>query len=164
MIKIEYTDNDLTYRLRGLRQAIGDLRPVWEGPVHRIFLTMMKEQFKQEGAYNGEKWTPLSPAYAAWKVREVGHMPILQLYGPLSKSLTEVGAPDQVMRVGPSFAEYGTSVVYAATHHFGDPGRNIPQRRVIPKFTQAEGTRIVYSIMEFLLKKMRTRSAPTAVR
>lgn len=158
MIKLAYEDGGLQVRLQGMQEGLKDLSPVWQGPVHDIFKTMMKAQFDTQGQYTDEEqWVPLSPAYAAWKARHYAGQPILQLRGMLRGSLIQEGpgSSSHVFRSGPSWAEYGTSINYAATHHFGDPSRNIPQRRVIPRMSKAEGKNIGYAILAFILGKGR---------
>lgn len=159
MITVEANDDGLSVRLQGLQDAVQDLSPVWQGPVHKIFTTMMRAQFDKQGAYGGEQWTPLSPQYAAWKAKRAPGKPLMELWGYLRGSLINEGegAAWHVFRHGPSWAEYGTRINYAATHHFGDDSRNIPRRQLIPKMTKAEGQNIAYAIMAFLFGKMRTR-------
>lgn len=141
--------------LPAIEAGLADLTPVWQGPVRQIFFTMMREQFKDEGAYtSGEKWVPLNPAYAAWKAKKYGEKPILQREGYLIDSLTKPGEWS-VFHSGPSFAEYGTRIIYAATHEYGDPSRNIPKRQVIPTPSKAEGSRIADAILAFLLGQAR---------
>jgi phage gpG-like protein len=157
MIKVEMDPGGLDLVLRGLEDGLTDLRPVWEGPVHNIFTTMEKEVFAKEGAYGQDKWVPLNPAYAAWKERTEGPQMIMQLHGVLVTSLTEKGSPNHVFRDGPSFAEYGTSVPYAAAQNFGVLKSNLPARALI-QVTKAEASRIADVILAFLLSKMRGRS------
>jgi len=159
VITIEADDNGLGVRLQGLADGMQDLSPVWKGPVHDIFTSMMREQFEKQGAYSGEAWKPLSPQYAEWKAKRAPGKPIMELWGYLKGSLLNEGdgADWHVFRSGPSWAEYGTRINYAATHHFGDESRNIPRRQVIPKMTKAEGRNIAYAITAFLLGKMRLR-------
>lgn len=154
MIKINVDDSGLNATLEGLERGLADLRPAWEGPVHDIVLTMEKEVFKQQGAYGQGEWAPLNPAYAAWKQRQYGVLPIMQLHGVLMGSLTDKGHPSHVFRSGPSFAEYGTSVPYAAAQHFGYELRALPSRKLI-QMTKAEASRIADAIMAFLFSSMR---------
>lgn len=141
--------------LPAIQAGLADLTPVWRGPVRDIFFTMMRAQFKNEGAYTGETWTPLNPAYAAWKAKKYGEKPILQREGYLIDSLTTPTSQWAVFHSGPSFAEYGTRIVYAATHEYGDPSRSIPKRQVIPVPSKAEGSRIADAILAFLLGQAR---------
>lgn len=156
MIKVEVEDEGMRLVLQGLEKGLTDLQPVWSGPVHDIVTTMEKEVFQQEGAYGQDKWEPLNPAYAAWKQNEVGTLPIMQLHGVLIKSLTMKGDPNHVFRMGPSFAEYGSSVPYAAAQHFGKTEQKLPSRKLI-QVTKAEAIRIADAVLAHLLAMMRTR-------
>lgn len=164
MIKLEVNDNGLESRLVGLQQGLRDLSPVWQGPVHDIFVTMEKAQFDSTGSYGGEKWMSLSPQYAKWKEKHYPGQPILQRLGYLRESLINEGegADWHVFRYGPSFAEYGTKIPYAGYHQFGTI--NMPPRRPIGKWTKAEGKRIVQAVLAFLLSKMRGTQGPRLTR
>lgn len=91
------------------------------------FRALNRRQFDSEGvAGGGSPWTPLSPAYAAWKARVHPGKPILELTGDLRRSLT--GDPLGVERIGPDYAELGTEIPYGVYHQLGD---GVPQRRPV---------------------------------
>lgn len=164
MINITIDQKDLEVTLRGLQEGLGDLRPVWQGAAHQIFLDMMQAHFVSEGQHSGEGWVPLSPGYAAWKERNYPGQPLMRLTDRLFGSLTTKDDPEHVFRSGPSFAEYGTQVRYAPAHHYGYPPRNLPVRRVIPRLTTEEGERLVDAIVAYLFQKMRMSIAATRSR
>ncbi len=151
--------------LAGMADGLRDLSPAFRGPVRDIFWAMERAQFQAEGGYTSEQWRPLNPAYAAWKQRQYGDKPILQREGFLVESLT--GETEwSVVRTGPTFGEYGTKIPYAATHHFGDPRRNIPDRPVIPVPSREDGRRVADALLAFILGKARAalRQAGEAAR
>lgn len=154
MIQTQFDTAGLEMRLGGLFTGLRDLRPVW-GDLHTIFMEFMKRVFATEGAHGGQRWAPLSPAYAAWKRRHYGDLPILHLRGTLSKSFTEAAAEGHVYRTGPAFMEAGSSVRYARAHQWGYAQRNLPARPIIRGFTKAEGERAADAVLAYLLKSMR---------
>lgn len=76
--------------------------------------------FALEGAFGGKRWAPLSPRYAAWKVRMVGNRPILVFSDQLRESLTE--RPMGVEVLGTDFYEFGTDDRTAKWHQEGTRG------------------------------------------
>lgn len=80
------------------------------------FREVEKERFDAEGFGD---WPPLSPAYAARKLRLYGNKPILRATDALYQSLTIKGAPGNVSIVQPMSADFGTSIPYAVFHQTG---------------------------------------------
>ena len=157
MIAIKVDVKDLLEDLEGLKAGLGDLAPVYRGPIHNIFKTFIKAHFTSEGGYSGEKWAPLNPTYAAWKAKHYPGRGILQREGRLFDSLQGSGG-DSIIRVTPTGAEFGTKVPYAVYHQAEDRGKApFPRRAVIPPLTKAELTRIKDAILAFLLQRMRRR-------
>lgn len=109
--------------LRRMRRRARDLRPPF-----RAFSDVLRLHneavFQTEGAFAGKRWAPLTPAYAAWKFRAVGALPILQLEGDLKRSLTN--KPMDIERVNKLRAEFGTRDRKAVWHQFGT--RHMPAR------------------------------------
>lgn len=152
MITTEWDDSQLRLVLGGLTDGLRDLTPIWPS-VHQIFVTFMHEAFTSEGAYAGERWVPLNPAYAAYKQRHWGPKPILQRDGTLMASFVNMGDPNHVYITGPTFAEMGSRVHYAPAHQWGYPPRNLPARPMIREFTRAEGEQFVDVVLAYLLTK-----------
>lgn len=77
-VNTEDADRDV----RRIALALTDLRPFWP-MVSRLFIGWMRLQFDSEGAFwgVGQRWAPLSPAYAARKRILWGDRPILQASG-----------------------------------------------------------------------------------
>lgn len=155
MIQVQIEQHDLQVMLTGLDARLRDLTPVW-GKVHDIMIALLRQHFRTQGAYAGQAWVPLNPAYAAWKKRHYPGKPILRREDTLFESLVNKSHGRHVWRTGPSFAEYGTSVPWARFHHFGTK-RGLPVRKVIPRLTRVEGERIVDAVLAYLFKSMRGR-------
>lgn len=92
--------------------------------------TQTRRRIEEEKASSeGTPWAPLSERYARRKaagitvagVRLESGGGLLQFQGHLLDSITSAV-------VGNNEAEWGSNLVYAATHQFGDDGRNIPAR------------------------------------
>ena len=89
-------------------------------------------------------WRPLEPATVRERVRKrYGRGPILERSGDLASRI--------LADWDDSTAVAGTNVVYAATHHFGDPERGIPAR---PFLGLSRDTRdvVVDAIVEHLAR------------
>lgn len=84
------------------------------------------KQFATEGAHFGTPWQPLSPQYAAWKMRKYGPKKILQREGELRDSLMRRAL--SVMTVTDSELVIGTDVPHAVYHQ---EGRGVPKRPII---------------------------------
>jgi phage gpG-like protein len=125
-----------------LAAAISDWSTFW--PVFaRRFWEFMGEEFASEGSSTGSTWAPLSPRYAAWKLRRFGPKGILQRRGRLLASLANYSAgststggnasgnADVVYRVSPTSLEIGTRVPYARYHQMGAPKAHLPKRPVM---------------------------------
>ena len=85
--------------------------------------------FLMEQNYSGGQWPPHAPKTVAM----YGPHPLLILSGAMFESVTMVGAPFNVyepMGNGRGFA-WGTNIIYAATHQYGDDSRNIPEREFV---------------------------------
>lgn len=89
------------------------------------FRAIEAEHFDAEGP----GWAPLSPKYAARKLRLYGDKPILRATDKLYRSMTIKGAEGNVSRVQPMSAEFGTSIFYAIFHQTGTV--KMPAREVI---------------------------------
>jgi phage gpG-like protein len=100
-------------------------------------------QFATEGMQGGKKWDPLSPKYAAWKLKQVGPRPILQFTGRLMEDLT--GSPMAIEHYTADSAEWGTDAPYAVFHQSKAPRTQLPRRPflVVTEALQFEAKRIL---------------------
>jgi phage gpG-like protein len=125
-------------RLDGMIDRVQDLRPAFERIAAHLERTF-EQAFASSGATGGTGvWTPLSPRYAAWKLRKVGPKPILTFSGRLRRSMTQSRARGAVREILPLEMRFGTSVVVGrrrrwnlgALHQTGTR-RGLPVRKVI---------------------------------
>src|SRR5262245_22036501 len=178
MIHVEISGTEeVTARLTGMAGALGELRPAWE-EIHRVFMNFEQEIFKSEGAYVGSKWKPLSPLYAAWKLRKYGSLPILRVTGELMRSFTEADHPAHVFRVTEKSVEMGSTDFKARYHQTGTLGKRqaainrwapgkrhtrsaegrfralsgMPPRPPLKPFSRAEGTMITDILLAHVLR------------
>lgn len=88
LIEIHYDElNPHEQRIARLAAGLHDLRPFWPR-VSRIAIGWISQQFDSEGAFFGDPWQTLSPAYLAWKSRVYPGRRILQADGDLRRSAT----------------------------------------------------------------------------
>ena len=92
--------------------------------------------------YSGVQWRLLNPAYAAWKLRRAGQVPILWLTGEMARSFTQVGNPDYIERIAPDHAEFGSKNIRAYYHQEAGVGKSRVKRQII-KMTAAEEDQFV---------------------
>ncbi len=93
-----------------------------------------KENFAGSHDPMGKPWPPLQHPRRNSK----GHDQILRDKGLLMASVT-AGGTGHVETLTTTQLVWGTNLIYAATHQYGDPSRNIPQRQFLgwsPKLVQ----------------------------
>ena len=119
-IAISYDDKAVRQRLAELLDRGGNLGPAMREIAGHL-LDGVNEAFAREASPAGEPWAPLKPATVQGRLRQrYGSGPILERSGDLGARI--LADWDNTSAVA------GTNVVYAATHHFGDPLRGIPAR------------------------------------
>jgi len=150
MIKVDIDDAKMTARFKSLTQQLGDLTPVWQD-LKKIFIQIIRANFRTEGQHSGPGWAPLNPAYARYKARKYPGKTILRATDTLFKSLTGVGG-GWIERITPRYAEFGTRVAYAKFHQLGTS--RMPARPPIPNLTREDGAAMADAILAFILKKM----------
>lgn len=111
-------DPRLLARLEHLAEF--DLGPLLEGIGMEVETQTRRRIQDDKAAPDGGSWPGWSEQYA--KTRHSGHS-LLQGEGHLLDSITYEVSGDSVL--------VGSPLVYAATHQFGDPARNIPQREFL---------------------------------
>lgn len=105
-IRLDWDGLDEAERAVALLIAgISDLRPFWPR-VRRIAISWISRQFDTQGAFFGDPWQPLSPAYLAWKTRVYGSSKrILSADGDLRRAATTprsiVSPLELILRIEP---------------------------------------------------------------
>ena len=99
-------------------------------------LQWVDKNFENQGTE--KKWAPLSGrtilARRKGKKKRLGTKILIDT-GDLRKSFLYPGG---VLKRGYNFITVGTTKEYASTHEFGDSGRHVPQRKILPKDKTAE--------------------------
>lgn len=109
-------------RLTGLLDRLVqiDTAPLLESIGMEVETQTRRRIQDEKAAPEGGSWPGWSERYA--RTRHSGHS-LLQGEGHLQDSITYEVRGDSVL--------VGSPLVYAATHQFGDPARNIPQREFL---------------------------------
>lgn len=108
-------------RLDRLRREVGSAFPALLDALGAEIATQAQRRIREEqSGPDGEEWPPWSERYAARRRGRGGSL--LLRDGHLDDSLQHFVRPagDEVV--------VGSTLVYAATHQFGDPDRGIPAR------------------------------------
>ncbi len=101
-------------------------------PAFRVILGDFRETeqriFATEGASEGERFPPLSRAYAEWKDTHYPGQPLMWLEGDLAFSLMG-RARGTIEEINKTEARFGTEIPYAHRHQMGTQG--MPQRKIV---------------------------------
>ncbi len=112
-------------------ENVSNLAPLFD-QIADDFANTQRENFRTAGAVYG-LWTPLSPAYAAWKEAHYPGQPILTRTGLLRDSLSS--RPFGVEHIDQNRMVLGTQVPYARYHQ---DGAGLPRRPMINQPTRGE--------------------------
>lgn len=130
---------------QGATVAVETLEPMTE-----IVLDMMRASlalFNSGGRRGGGSWKRLKED----TIRRKGSEIILVKTGDLKRSLTEPGAPYQIVNITRDTVEFGTDHPWAEVHHKGTKDGRIPARPII-KFTARDDTKWVNIITTHMMK------------
>jgi phage virion morphogenesis protein len=116
-ITIEFNDREVQQVLQRLVELTGNLEPVF-ADIGEHLTRSHDQRFGLQVSPDSEPWAALLPSYQARKPKNQGK--ILTLDGNLRGTLHYDASADQLL--------FGTNLIYGATHQFGDPRRNIPER------------------------------------
>lgn len=124
------------------------------GPVFSLIyedmLRVEKAIFSSQGRRGGGSWKRLKPD----TIKRKGHNVILVDQGNLKQSLTEPGAPYQILNMTKTTIEFGSELATAAIHQRGAPSRNIPPRPMI-SFTNRDIGRWSNLLVDHLTRSLR---------
>lgn len=104
--------------------GLTDLREVWDRFIPNI-RRRHSVTFRQMASPFGEIWAPLTPRYAAWKLKHFGDKRILERTGALRRAASEKGAPGQFIEMQPLRFVFGVNLgsIYPAVHQAGKKRR-----------------------------------------
>lgn len=119
-IKLKFNDRDAKRGLARLIRAGTDLTPLMRR-ISSHLADAAEQAFKDEVSPDGKPWEQRAAStLATKKYRDRQPQKILQFSGHLVRSILADWSPTE--------AVVGTNTIYAATHQFGDEGRNTPAR------------------------------------
>lgn len=134
-------------------------------PLAKISLDMMeveKRIWTSKGRRGGNPWPALAPSTVE---KKGGRTTILVDTGQLKRSVTEPGAPWQILEMSRYSLGFGTDRPWAFTHQYGSEGvfaggrmlkNDVPQREFI-KYIPNDYTRWNKIIVDYLLKPFMDR-------
>lgn len=132
-IRIELDDAAAQAELKRLVDRGQDLRPALGEIGEYLLRDMWPKRFREKRGPDGLPWAPVSERYAKRKLagtaagargdaRSNSAAALLELTGELMDS------PRYQLAEGGTALHFGVNTLWAATHQFGDPRRNIPAR------------------------------------
>ncbi len=118
-VKIDHKidDQEVLAAINELLAASGSLKQPFED-FGQYLLLADRERFESEESPDGSPWEPLDPKYKKRKKKNADKVLVLDSYLRDSRGYN---ADDHVF-------EFGSNSIYAATQHFGDDERGIPER------------------------------------
>lgn len=120
-----------------------------------VILDSVREQFDTEGRSGlGFPWSPLSPAYAAWKRAHYGPRPILVRTGGMKGELLNKQQTVSIVGNVMTYEPHGGRAEVAAYHQ--DGSGHLPQRKIVA-LTTAQKTLAVDRVFSEWLLEVRTK-------
>jgi phage virion morphogenesis protein len=116
-LKWKLQDKEAKSMLKELARRGENARPALT-EIGEYLIESTEQRFVDQIDPGGNPWKPLSPKTRKRKKRNADLILVLNQY--LSSTLTYQASNDQL--------EFGSNLIYAATHQFGDDERNIPER------------------------------------
>jgi hypothetical protein len=125
-LSIGVDDEKLSLAVTGFARRLTDFRRFWREFWGPQFFTDIQKNFRSQGGAVGG-WRALSPAYAAWKRKQVGNKPILQFTGRMMASFNP-GDRDNIFQVTQAYVRAGSRLPRTYAH---DTGTRVPRRQII---------------------------------
>jgi phage gpG-like protein len=155
-VDVHVDDRKAVAETEKLVRRLQDGRPALLGIVD-LLLAAERERF------SGTRWARVAPATLARDARAGRDPRLMVVTGALMRSLTERGAPDQILTVTPTTLRFGTRVWYAVFHQKGSAhpsrdrkhratttsDRRLP-RRPLAGVTRAQHAQIVSKLSSLL--------------
>ena len=140
-IEIRYDDRALQALLNRLQRQVDNLEPAMREIAGHL-VSSVEDSFAGQAAPDGSDWEPLADRTIRDRLRRgYGAGPILERSGNLASQIL-ADWDDEV-------AVAGTNLEYAATHHYGDPRRNIPARPFLGVSDEARQA-IIHTLLDHL--------------
>jgi len=116
-VRIELDERPILAAFERIQAAGRDTKPLWDD-VGEYLQLATRFRFDTVTAPDGTPWEPLDPAYQRRKKRRQDEILVLDAFlrDTLAAETDSQGL------------EFGSALIYAATHQFGDPERGIPAR------------------------------------
>lgn len=134
----------VAHNLEQSGRRVNELLPIME-EIGADMIEATAKFWQSGGRRGGGSWKKLKPD----TIKRKGNAQILVETGRLKASLTEPGAPYQILNASAYTVEFGTEEETGAWHHHG--AGNLPVRRIL-QFTQFDTRRWNKKIADFLMK------------
>lgn len=142
-ISIDIDAKEVTDLLTGVLNRVHNRKPLMRELSEQMYEAVMKN-FDTEGARLNTVWPSLNLKYAAYKAKK-GLSPMK------NQATTQMIASIQT-RADNDVALVFTNKVYAPTHQFGDPERNIPARPFM-LINENDKAYLLKTVKEFVVRK-----------
>jgi phage gpG-like protein len=137
-------------RFTRMARDAADASPAFDDVAEEL-MRITDIQFQSQGRRGGGSWKRLTQKWLNFKVNKGLDPRILHMRGPLRASVTQRGAPGQILKISPTQLDFGSSLSYARTHQYGYPPRNIPKRQFI-KLLDGDRTNIRNMIRDHIME------------
>lgn len=116
----EKREENLAFYIETTGNRAQSLKPVLENVMDKI-LERNRRSYETRGATTGVYWAPLRGTTVKRKIAEGSKTPMdpLRRFGALEKSLSQRGAPEQILDVTDDHLLLATTLQYAAYHVTG---------------------------------------------
>jgi len=128
-------EKQLSRKLLILSESIKDWTPAFKETALTLKNVFSNDVFESEGGAVGERWSPLSKAYAARKAQKYPGKGILEATGTMRKGFMTLWRPDM--------AAVWNEVTYFKYHQSDQPRQSNLPRRVVMKLANTQREQVV---------------------